>query len=109
MPDELGYGNWKMIPPSWRLDVTREIDIVEEVARHYGFERLPDSLCSWAGGVHRPPHAAMERVLRDTARALGYDETIAISLVPEAKTRRFSSEEPAAIGNRSEEHTSELQ
>src|SRR5579871_1808629 len=99
MPDELGYGNWKMIPPSWRLDVTREIDIVEEVGRPYGFERLPDSLCSWAGGVHRPPHAAMERVLRDTARALGYDETIAISLVPEAKTRRFSSEEPAAIGN----------
>jgi phenylalanyl-tRNA synthetase beta chain len=98
-PDELGYGNWKMIPPSWRLDVAREIDIVEEVARHYGFERLPDSLCGWAGEIHRTPNAAMERVLRDTARALGYDETIAISLVPEAKTKLFSPEVPPAIGN----------
>jgi phenylalanyl-tRNA synthetase beta chain len=76
-PDELGYGNWKMIPPSWRLDVAREIDIVEEVARHYGFERLPDSLCGWAGGIHRTPNATLERVLRDTSRALGYDETTA--------------------------------
>jgi len=98
-PDELGYGNWKMIPPSWRLDVAREIDIVEEVARHYGFERLPDSLCTWAAGVHGTPNAAMERVLRDTARALGYDETIAISLVPEAKTKLFSKDDPPAIGN----------
>jgi phenylalanyl-tRNA synthetase beta chain len=97
--DELGYGNWKLVPPSWRTDVVREIDIVEEVARHYGFERLPDSLCSWAGGIHRPPNAAMERVLRDTARALGYDETIAISLVPVAKTKLFSKDDPPAIGN----------
>ncbi len=99
MPEELGYGNWKMIPPTWRLDVMREIDIIEEVARQYGFERLPDRLAGWAGPIHRAPNAEMERALRDTSRALGYDETIAISLVPEARTRRFSADTPLALAN----------
>lgn len=97
--EDLAYGNWRMVPPSWRLDVSREIDIVEEVARHYGFERLPDHLASWAGSIHRTPHAKMEQAVRDTARALGYDETVAISLVPEARTRRFSPDTPLALAN----------
>jgi len=97
--DELAYGNWKLFPPTWRLDISREIDIIEEVARHYGFERLPDHLASWAGTIHRTPNAKMEQAVRDTARALGYDETISISLGPETRMRRFSSAEPLALAN----------
>ena len=97
--EELAYGNWKLVPPTWRLDVSREIDIIEEVARHYGFERLPDHLASWAGTIHRTPNAKMEQSVRDTARALGYDETISIPLGPEPRMRRFSSAEPLALAN----------
>jgi len=97
--EELAYGNWKLAPPTWRLDVSREIDIIEEVSRHYGFERLPDHLASWAGTIHRTPDAKMEQAVRDTARGLGYDETISISLGPEARMRRFSSAEPLALAN----------
>ena len=34
-------GRWTVTVPSFRGDVTQEADLVEEVGRHYGFDRLP--------------------------------------------------------------------
>src|SRR5579872_334789 len=41
-----GTEAWRITPPSFRLDVTREADLIEEVARHYGYNRLPSRLRS---------------------------------------------------------------
>ena len=35
---------WECRQPSWRQDVSREVDLIEEVARHYGFEKFPPRL-----------------------------------------------------------------
>ena len=32
---------WECPQPSWRQDVTREVDLIEEVARHYGLDKFP--------------------------------------------------------------------
>src|SRR6266568_2072982 len=32
---------WEVTPPSFRLDVAREVDLIEEIARHFGYDRLP--------------------------------------------------------------------
>ena len=32
---------WIVTVPTFRVDVTREVDVIEEVGRHYGFDRLP--------------------------------------------------------------------
>ena len=36
-----GTEGWWVTAPSFRLDVTREVDLIEEVARHFGYDRLP--------------------------------------------------------------------
>ena len=51
-------------PPSWRHDVTQEVDLIEEVARLGGFDSLPDELRPWRLGhvPDHPVHLASQRV-----------------------------------------------
>ncbi len=88
-----------VIPPAFRLDIEREIDVIEEVARHYGYQRFPSCLPAWWGTAHRAPGWRLERAVRETVRALGYDETISFTLVPRPKTGRFASRPPVRIAN----------
>jgi phenylalanyl-tRNA synthetase beta chain len=41
---QAGRGGWSVRPPGWRVDVHREVDLIEEVGRHHGFEQLPATL-----------------------------------------------------------------
>jgi phenylalanyl-tRNA synthetase beta chain len=84
-------GEYAVRLPSWRLDLEREIDLIEEIARVYGYNRFADTLPGWAGAVVKQPHAEQERTIRETLRALGYSETISSTFV--------SAEEAAAFGD----------
>ena len=62
--------SWKCQQPSWRRDVSREIDLIEEVARHYGYEKFPPRLPPSKQAAHRLPHAeAQDRFARTSDRA----------------------------------------
>lgn len=78
---------WKCTVPTHRVDVTREIDLVEEVARHYGYNKFPSRLPGMAEGrpARKTPHAAKESKVRELCLALGYDETISNVLVSRAE------------------------
>lgn len=54
----------RVAPPSWRHDVSRDVDLVEEVARLRGYDRLPDTLVGARPGTvpDHPLHAAARRV-----------------------------------------------
>jgi phenylalanyl-tRNA synthetase beta chain len=67
---------WQVTLPSWRLDVEREIDLIEEVARVYGYNRFQNTLPSFGGGVRALPWAESEAVVRQTLRAAGFHEAI---------------------------------
>jgi phenylalanyl-tRNA synthetase beta chain len=67
---------WLVTLPSWRLDVEREIDLIEEVARVYGFNRFQNTLPAFGGGVHALPWAEKESELRRTLLAAGFHEAI---------------------------------
>lgn len=75
--------------PSWRLDLQREIDLVEEVARVYGYNRFANTLPGWAGEVHEQPHKRQELAIRSTMRSLGYTEAISSTFVSEADAQFF--------------------
>ncbi|MCU0624222.1 MAG: phenylalanine--tRNA ligase subunit beta, partial [Gemmatimonadaceae bacterium] len=59
-----GAGEWRVAPPSWRHDVSRDVDLVEEIARLRGYDVLPDDLRPSRPGTvpDHPLHAASERV-----------------------------------------------
>jgi phenylalanyl-tRNA synthetase beta chain len=92
---------WECQQPSWRRDVTRGIDLVEEVARHYGYEKFPPRLPPAKQPAHALPHAeAMERIIERLV-ALGYHEVVAIPIVDSKLDALFRPEgvTPAVIGN----------
>ena len=82
-PKPSGRSGWKCTLPTHRVDVTREIDLIEEVARHYGYDRFPSRLPGMADGrpARKAPHAAEDSRIRELCLALGYDETISMAMV----------------------------
>jgi phenylalanyl-tRNA synthetase beta chain len=72
----------RCVPPSWRLDLVAEIDLIEEVARLQGYEALPDEIRPYRPGtsVDAPLWTTAAR-LRDTLSALGLLEVRPIPFV----------------------------
>ena len=67
--------------PTWRLDVEREIDLLEELARIYGYNKFPNTLPAFTGAVIALPDEAKNARVRQTMLALGYDEAISITFI----------------------------
>src|ERR1700691_1343001 len=63
--------DYQVTLPSWRLDLEREIDLIEEIARVYGYNRFANTLPVFSGIVSEPPHGSKEAVIRQTVPALG--------------------------------------
>jgi phenylalanyl-tRNA synthetase beta chain len=68
---------WQVSLPSWRLDLEREIDLIEEIARIYGYNRFANTLPAFGEGVRALPWAEKEAAVRGTLLALGFNEAIA--------------------------------
>ena len=67
---------WQVTLPSWRLDVEREIDLIEEVARVYGYNRFANTLPAFGEGVRALPWAEKEAAVRSAMLAAGFHEAI---------------------------------
>ena len=87
--------------PSWRLDLEREIDLIEEVARVYGYNRFLNTLPPFTGTVRELPHAAAERDLRRTLLAAGLSEAISSTFCSATDATAFAPQPnvAAAIEN----------
>jgi phenylalanyl-tRNA synthetase beta chain len=68
---------WQVTLPSWRLDLEREIDLIEEVARVYGYNRFANTLPAFGEGVQALPWAESEAAVRRTLLSAGFHEAIA--------------------------------
>ena len=87
--------------PSWRLDLEREIDVIEEIARVYGYNRFQNTLPAFAGSVVELPHAGQEATLRRLLLALGWNEAISSTFCAAADAALFAPQpnSAVAIGN----------
>jgi len=91
-----GDATWQVTLPSWRLDVEREIDLIEEVARVYGFNRFANTLPTFGEGVQALPWAESESAVRRTLLAAGFNEAIASTFCSAAEAA-LTAPQPALV------------
>jgi len=89
-----GPGTWLVKLPSWRLDLTREIDLIEEVARVYGYNRFANTIPTPAEVIPHPT-AQAEKSVRQRLYALGFSEAISSSFASAAESAFFAPTTPA--------------
>jgi phenylalanyl-tRNA synthetase beta chain len=75
---------WRVVPPSYRFDLRIEVDLIEELARVYGYNNIPAQSRSWAPSIQpvnetKLPFSQINRQLT----ALGYQEVITYSFIDE--------------------------
>ena len=85
--------------PTWRLDVEREIDLIEEIARLHGYNNFPNTLPAFSGAVVENPNTAKESKLRSSMLALGYDEAVSLSFISHEDAETFSSTPVIELAN----------
>ena len=77
-----GDGLFHVTPPTWRVDVTREIDLIEEIARLYGYDRMPATLPSVSVVTGKKEgKRSVEECIRSIMTGAGYSEVINYSFV----------------------------
>jgi phenylalanyl-tRNA synthetase beta chain len=91
IPEGQGDAQFRVHIPSWRLDVEREIDVIEEIARLHGYDKFENTLPAYSGAVVELPHAAMDATLRQRALALGYNEALSLTFISHADAEKFSA------------------
>ena len=77
-------GDLTFRPPSWRSDLGREIDLIEEVARIHGYEQIPMDRPVPLAKSSRSPRERVEAAVREALTGLGFDEAVTYSLVAES-------------------------
>jgi phenylalanyl-tRNA synthetase beta chain len=92
---------WECTQPSWRAEVEREIDMIEEIARIYGLDKFPPRLPAARQGAARLRHYEAETRLRERLIGLGYCEILTIPHVAEERDALFRPEgvSPARLSN----------
>jgi phenylalanyl-tRNA synthetase beta chain len=92
---------WECTQPPWRGEVSREIDLIEEIARIYGLDKFPPRLPAARQGAARLPHYEAESRLRKRLIGLGYREILTIPHVAEERDALFrpADVQPTRLAN----------
>jgi phenylalanyl-tRNA synthetase beta chain len=89
--------------PSWRVDLEREADLVEEIGRHLGYERIPAKVPQGAPSPSRPsPRSDLEELIRDRLSGLGFHEAFSYAMIGQGEDDPFvipGSPAPLALRN----------
>jgi phenylalanyl-tRNA synthetase beta chain len=84
---------WAITVPGWRPDIDGAPDIVEEVVRIHGLDKVESVALPRADGVARPtatPAQKLERRVRRAAAARGLNEAVTWSFLPESQANAFA-------------------
>ena len=95
-----GNGPWTAAVPSWRPDIVGEADLVEEVTRVWGFDKIPTTSLPHLSATSRPVRNPLQRRVPLARRALaarGMNEAVTWSFLARAKAERFGAKQQADL------------
>ena len=97
-PDERG---WHVTVPTYRVDVWREVDLIEEVGRHHGYDRLPATFPALVSPTAAPDlRIERDRLVRRVLLAAGCSEALTFSFIEAALALQFAdASKIVRIGN----------
>ena len=88
---------WTVGIPTFRVDIARETDLIEEVARHVGYDRIPTTFPALRANPSRPVAAITRKgLLRHVLTSAGFSEAISFSFVEAAAAEPFLASALAA-------------
>jgi phenylalanyl-tRNA synthetase beta chain len=102
---ETGAGEWQVAVPAWRGDVSREADLIEEIGRHHGVDKVPSTIPPSIGVGRLGPGQREERIVRDVLTGAGLTETIQNAFVED---HGGAGERPIRLANPLADHHSVL-
>jgi phenylalanyl-tRNA synthetase beta chain len=92
-----GEGSYSVTLPSWRLDLEREIDLIEEIARVYGYNKFANTLPGFSGAVVELQNAANDHTIRTQMLSLGYSEAISSTFCAAVDAALFAPRPDSAV------------
>jgi phenylalanyl-tRNA synthetase beta chain len=82
---------WDVTVPTFRVDVQREIDLIEEVARHYGYDRLPSTFPALTDPAPpSDPRIERDRLIRRVLLGAGCSEALTFSFIDASLAAHFA-------------------
>jgi phenylalanyl-tRNA synthetase beta chain len=93
-------------PPSWRGDLEREIDLIEEVARIHGYDHIPEERPVPITSAPRARRERVEDALRGVLTGCGFDEAVTLSLVSDVLAMPLAADAGTATEPIRVEHSS---
>jgi phenylalanyl-tRNA synthetase beta chain len=92
---------WDVAAPTYRVDLLREVDLIEEVGRHYGFDRLEAILPPMAASAEPPDvRITMDQTVRRVLTSAGLWEAVTFGIIESRAARAFA---PGAPGTEEEQ------
>jgi phenylalanyl-tRNA synthetase beta chain len=90
---------WDAIAPTFRVDLLREVDLIEEAGRHYGFDKLEATFPVVTRPAQPPdPRVTRDRLVRRVLTAAGFSEAVTFGFI-EAKAVEDFQKEPQRAQN----------
>jgi phenylalanyl-tRNA synthetase beta chain len=82
---------WEVVAPSFRVDLLREVDLIEEIGRHHGFEKLPATFPALTAAP--PPsdaRIARDQLVRRILTGAGFSEAVTFGFIEARAARTFA-------------------
>ena len=99
VPEPAAQAEFSVRIPSWRLDIEREIDLIEEIARLHGYNKFANTLPGFSGAVIEAAEEKRRARVRSSLLALGYNEAVSLSFISHEDAETFSSSPVVELAN----------
>jgi phenylalanyl-tRNA synthetase beta chain len=89
---------WEVLVPTFRVDLLREVDLIEEIGRHYGFDRLRATFPAMTAAAPAPdPRIARDQLTRRVLAAAGFNEAVTFGFIERQAAEAFVDGDVASI------------